>query len=200
MTPSTRVELLQAAIALFAERGFDGVSIAKIAGELGLTKQALLHHFSTKEKLYGEVLDHISQEFAVLRARAIASSADPEEQLFAYLLALARGGPEHNVRSRILMRELLDNKRRASTAGVWYLKPFLEDLIGRLRVLPDWASASEAEAFAAVYQLLGAINYYAISEPTLRAIVGSKRYNALDDAFEPAIASMIRRVFRRSSE
>ena len=55
MAQDTRERLLDQAEPLFAERGFYGVSIAAIASELGLTKQALLHHFGSKEKLYGEV-------------------------------------------------------------------------------------------------------------------------------------------------
>ena len=59
MASDTRELFLDTAETLFAERGFYGVSIAAIAGELGLTKQALLHHFSSKEKLYGAVLERI---------------------------------------------------------------------------------------------------------------------------------------------
>ena len=42
MTSSTRDQFLQAAIKQFADRGFYGTSIASIAADLGLTKQALL--------------------------------------------------------------------------------------------------------------------------------------------------------------
>ncbi|MEL6753814.1 MAG: helix-turn-helix domain-containing protein, partial [Pseudomonadota bacterium] len=63
MASDTREQFLDTAEALFAERGFYGVSIAAIADELDLTKQALLHHFGTKEKLYGAVLQRISDEF-----------------------------------------------------------------------------------------------------------------------------------------
>ena len=55
----TREKLLNAAHSRFAERGFHGASIALIAGEVGLTKQALLYHFKRKDDLYREViLDH----------------------------------------------------------------------------------------------------------------------------------------------
>lgn len=65
---STRDRMIEEARALFAERGFYGVSIAQIAAELGLTKQALLHHFGTKERLYGLVLEQIAGELAGLKA------------------------------------------------------------------------------------------------------------------------------------
>lgn len=51
-----RERFIEAATDVFAERGFYGTSIAAIADALPLTKQALLHHFGSKEKLYAEVL------------------------------------------------------------------------------------------------------------------------------------------------
>ena len=62
----TREKLLQAAVEQFAERGFYGASIAQIAGELDLTKQALLYYFKRKEDLYAEVLKRISDRLIEL--------------------------------------------------------------------------------------------------------------------------------------
>lgn len=68
------------------------------------------------------------------------------------------------------MRELLDNKLRAEAATTWYLKSYLETLTTMVSQMPGWANATQPEAFSFLYQLLGAINYYAISQPTLKAI------------------------------
>ena len=57
----TREQLLDVARHQFAMTGFYGTSIASIANELGLSKQALLHHFGSKDKLYGEILKEISE-------------------------------------------------------------------------------------------------------------------------------------------
>ncbi|MEM0928660.1 MAG: helix-turn-helix domain-containing protein [Pseudomonadota bacterium] len=199
MSQTTRDHLLEAATVLFAERGFYGVSIANIADEVGLTKQALLHHFSTKAKLYGEVLEGISRDFERVRAQAIAASDDPEAQLTVYLLAMISTTPKDAMRSRLLMRELLDNQRRASTAGVWYLKAFLEELVAMMRAVPAWRAASAVEALAAIYQLLGAINYFAVSEPTLRGIFGDERFGALDGAYGEQLERLIQQVLKRPS-
>ncbi|MEM6912418.1 MAG: TetR/AcrR family transcriptional regulator [Pseudomonadota bacterium] len=200
MPPTTRDQLLAAATALFAERGFYGVSIAHIANEVGLTKQALLHHFSTKEKLYGDVLETISGDLDDLRADALSTSSDPTTQLQTFLRAMARRDRASTIRSRLLMRELLDNKRRADRAGVWYLKPFLENLVLMMQRLPAWKGVSDTVALAAVYQLLGAINYYAVSEPTLSGILGGQRYGELDRAFGGQLDRTIAQVLTRSSE
>ena len=54
---STRDLILDAAEARFAERGFAGVSVREIAGDVGLKNQAsLYHHFKSKRALYEAVL------------------------------------------------------------------------------------------------------------------------------------------------
>lgn len=51
-----REEILQTALELFARKGYDRVSVREIARESGLSQAGLLHHFSTKEELFLEVL------------------------------------------------------------------------------------------------------------------------------------------------
>ena len=199
MAGDTREQFLDTAEALFAERGFYGVSIAAIADELGLTKQALLHHFGSKEKLYGAVLQRISDAYDRKHDDATGSSADPVENLKSYLLSLAAEAPQETARTQLLMRELLDNRRRAEQAGTWYLKPFLESLIGMVRAVPGWETASEARALALAYQLLGAINYFAVSQPTLTGIFGKKAYAALDAEFEGQLAALIEAALREQA-
>ncbi len=58
-----REGVLDAAVALFNERGYDATSVADIAQRLGLTKSALYHHFPSKEALLelalGRALDSL---------------------------------------------------------------------------------------------------------------------------------------------
>ncbi|MEL6665968.1 MAG: TetR/AcrR family transcriptional regulator [Pseudomonadota bacterium] len=189
MAQDTRERLLDQAEALFAERGFYGVSIAAIANELGLTKQALLHHFGSKEKLYGEVLKRISSRFMALRE--LRSGADPIQGLKVYFLALLKKDHLGQHATTVLMRELLDNKRRADTAGTWYLKGFLQDLIVQVKTVPSWQKAGDAEALAFIYQILGAINYFGISQPTLTGIFGPDFYCQLESNYPDQLMNLI---------
>lgn len=191
MARVTRAEYLDTAEGLFAQRGFYGVSIAAIAGELGLTKQALLHHFGSKEKLYGEVLRRISERFADLFVLSDDTASNPEQAARTFFQNLNATALEFPDQSRLLMRELLDNNERAGSVGKWYLKPFLEDLIKMLKTLPAWKNATDAQVLAAGYQLLGAINYYSISETTLTGIFGAKSYDQLDSSFPGQLTALI---------
>ena len=87
MHVDTRQRLLDIAEQLFAERGFYGVSIAAIASEVGFTKQGLLHYFNSKEKLYGAIVQRISDDFQDHQREALQASEDPAERLEKFYAA-----------------------------------------------------------------------------------------------------------------
>ncbi|WP_353111671.1 TetR/AcrR family transcriptional regulator [Microbacterium sp.] len=53
----TRDQVLQVAVDVFNQQGYDATSVADLAGRLGLTKSALYHHFDSKEQLLELALD-----------------------------------------------------------------------------------------------------------------------------------------------
>ncbi len=192
MVSDTRSEFLVAARRQFAEKGFYGASIAGIAGELGVTKQALLHHFGSKEKLYGEVLQQISDGLLSGIIQASAGTAKPESELEALLVRFHEKSVRQPEETQLLMREVLDNKRRAERAGSWYLKPFLDALVALVRQVPGWRDADEPEILAAIFQLFGAINYFVISEPTLSRMFGKPTYRQVKAVYAERLRRLIR--------
>ena len=183
MRADTRQRLLDIAEQLFAERGFYGVSIAAIASEVGLTKQGLLHYFNSKEKLYGAIVQRISDDFQDHQREALQASEDPAERLEKFYAALAEPTETNVQRTRLLMRELLDNNERAAKAENWYLRPFLDRLISMVKDVNKSEKLSDAEALAYGYQILGAVNYFLISTSTLKAMYGAKFIEAISTDF-----------------
>jgi AcrR family transcriptional regulator len=51
-----RQEIVDAALELFARKGYDRTSVREIARQTGLSQAGLLHHFGSKEELFLEVL------------------------------------------------------------------------------------------------------------------------------------------------
>ncbi|MBF6557886.1 MAG: TetR/AcrR family transcriptional regulator [Acidimicrobiales bacterium] len=49
--PDTRQRILDVALDLFTEQGFDGTSLRQIAEQLGVTKAALYYHFESKDSI-----------------------------------------------------------------------------------------------------------------------------------------------------
>ena len=150
MQDDTREQLLETATTLFAAKGFYGASLANIADELSLTKQALLHYFGRKEKLYAEILSRISDRMLGCVEAARANHAEPADQLLAALLSMYELSREAPQETRIIVRELLDSERRASEVHSWYLKPFLDSLIEITRAIPGKKSLNRTDALTRV--------------------------------------------------
>jgi len=105
--------ILAAAETLFAEHGFDAVSMSAIGEAAGVCKANVFHHFTTKNDLYLAVLrnacrdavqhlDELSNEEAPLTARL-------PQFAHAHLASLL----EHGQMTRLMLRELLsDNPRQ----------------------------------------------------------------------------------------
>jgi AcrR family transcriptional regulator len=191
MHADTRQRLLDIAEQLFAERGFYGVSIAAIASEVGFTKQGLLHYFSSKEKLYGAILQRVSDDFQEQQTEAERASEEPIESLKQFYAALAEPTETNTRRTRLLMRELLDNNARATNAENWYLRDFLERLIVMVKAIEGLQTLSDEEALIFAYQLLGAINYFLISPATLSGIFGKDVMQRMSASFSAELDSLI---------
>ncbi len=178
----TRQRIVAQARTLFAERGFYGVSIAHVAAALDLSKQGVLHHFSTKEKLYGYVLEQIASELADIRPER-AEDEEALDHIVRYFVAMVADSSERVELYMLLMREILDNQLRAETAKKWYLRPFLEDLVAMVRGLPQWSHATDGQVLAVVIQLLGAVSYEAVSRPTFSGVFGADQVAASQSVF-----------------
>jgi AcrR family transcriptional regulator len=77
-------ELLQAALEVFLEKGYEGASMEAIAHRAGVSKGAVYHHFSSKEALFMRANQRISQPVMAMVARAMANPS-PVEGLRAYM-------------------------------------------------------------------------------------------------------------------
>ncbi len=194
MTDSTREQLRFAAKRQFAEKGFYGTSISLVAGELGLTKQALLYHFKRKEDLYAEVLQEISERLLRFVRSTVRRANAPERQLEDILLGMYSASREYPLDTQILVRELLDNQARADKVKDWYLLPFLAEIVEVAQRIRGFEDIPDATVFCMVYQVLGSIEYFAISEATLTRMYGEETYAGFRDAFPTELRGQIRRL------
>jgi AcrR family transcriptional regulator len=64
-----RLQIIEAATALFSTSGYRGTGLAGIAAQVGVTQAGLLHHFRTKDRLLEAVVEHRSEQDAPLIAR-----------------------------------------------------------------------------------------------------------------------------------
>ena len=78
-----RRQLLDVAVAVFAERGFFGTSMEDVADAAGVTKPVLYQHFSSKRDLYLELLEDVGQQLVDAVLGAVATAPGPREQVEA---------------------------------------------------------------------------------------------------------------------
>ena len=176
MRTNTREKLIQQAEVLFAQKGFYGTSINDIASELSISKQGLLHHFPNKEKLYAAVLRGAAGYLQKELNQALDDSQPPREQILEMVNALASAKERTNRVVILLTRELLDNRERAESAKQWFLKPFLDKLECAVIAAQLQGEFLQVHPLAFVYQLLGAIQYFAISLPTLAKLYSTHKF------------------------
>jgi AcrR family transcriptional regulator len=80
-----RSALLHAAAALFAERGFERVSLEDLGAAVGISGPAVYRHFENKQAVLAALLIDVSRELAGGADRVIASSADDASALRALI-------------------------------------------------------------------------------------------------------------------
>ena len=78
-----RRQLLDTALAVFAERGFHNTAMNDIADAAGVTKPVLYQHFRSKRELYREVLEDVGGRLEETIAKAAAGAPGPREQVEA---------------------------------------------------------------------------------------------------------------------
>jgi len=130
----TRASILNAAIAEFAERGFEGASIRAIADRLGLQHPLITYHYRSKDILWRAAAEHA---FAQIRAGWDSSAPENSDlsplarlreeyaTLFRYTVAF----PEFH---RFMRQETLTNNPRLKWVAEAVLAPLLRRLIPQI--------------------------------------------------------------------
>ena len=80
---TTRQNLVAVATRLFAERGYEPVSIDAILSETGISRGSLYHHFAGKEALFTAALEATEARVAATVVQAAQNFVDPLERLRA---------------------------------------------------------------------------------------------------------------------
>lgn len=63
---STRLAILDAAVKLFAQKGFDRATVDEVAAEANTAKGTVFYNFKSKEDIFRAILDKNAREFAEL--------------------------------------------------------------------------------------------------------------------------------------
>jgi len=99
--------IVQEAVRIFAECGYEGASVAVIADNAGLSKQNLMYYFPTKQALYERVLDDVLDDWLLRMAGLNDPTREPRDLLCAYIGAKLRFSREQPWASRVYAMEVI---------------------------------------------------------------------------------------------
>src|SRR4029450_2484791 len=83
----TRHQILDTALPLFRERGFEETTMRDIAGRAGLSLGSAYYYFKSKEAIVGAYYDYVQHEHLTRSRETFATAKDLRERLRAALHA-----------------------------------------------------------------------------------------------------------------
>ncbi|MCC6645926.1 MAG: TetR/AcrR family transcriptional regulator [Polyangiaceae bacterium] len=191
-TDDVRPRALAAATRLFAARGFEGASLQDVAGEVGVTKQALLYHFASKEELRRAVLGAMVTHWNEALPRVLLAASAADDRFDAVVGELLRFFASDPDRARLLVRHLLDRPAESRELIASHVKGYvaaISSYIARGRERGTHRADVDPEAYvAAVLQLLVV---GVASLPVLDVVLDGPRAKAA-----PRVIAELRRIAR----
>lgn len=152
----TRAHIAKTAMGLFAERGFDQVSVAEIAGAAGVADKTVYNYFPVKAQMFFDEAGDILEELlaAVRYRKPGASAADAVAEFIAgraeWAAARRPARPSARFRQLIAASPALQAEQRRMFGRY-------ETALARLLAAETGAPAGSAEPFTAAVALVGVI-------------------------------------------
>ncbi|MGA5560954.1 TetR/AcrR family transcriptional regulator [Streptomyces platensis] len=127
-----RQQLIDATIDLISTRGHPATSLSAIAERAGLSKAAVLYHFSSKDNLTRAALEQVMEQFSAYVTERLARAAGPREAIVAYVRAMIGYQQAHRRQVRVITEMLLDDD-----GGTRLKTPGSHDTHGRWQALAE---------------------------------------------------------------
>lgn len=175
-----RERLLDAALAEFATKGFDGASTRAIARRIGGHQPQINYYFESKDALWAAAVDHLFAELAramhgVADAKVLDGSGNVAETATAFaelIRRFVRFAAAHPELNRIMVHEATEDSERVK----WMTERHVQPLYGIVRRL--WRRLRKAGIAAPIddkllhYVLIGAASILYVNAPEARMLTG----------------------------
>ncbi len=185
-------DILQHAVKMFAERGYEGTSIASIAEQVGVSKQNLLYYFASKQILYQRVLDDVLDTWLDRMNSLADESRDPQDLLRSYIQAKLRFSREQPWGSRVYAMEVIGG---AKIYGEEIRKKVIPLLRKDIASFEKWISQGKIAAVNPTHLLFtiwAMTQSYADFSTQMTLVLNQKKLNAKDfDEAEKLIVEMV---------
>ncbi len=151
-----RIQLLDAAAALFAKNGFHGVSMRDIAGEVGMLPGSMYYHFPSKDELLLATYEEGVRQLSERVDNASAGEDEPWAKFEAACMAHAEILLDESDYAQVILSVF----PRDVPAVTENLKPLRDAYEDKFRTLIDALPlAPDVDRHAMRLMLMGALNW-----------------------------------------
>lgn len=188
---STRANLLEAGVRIFAARSFSEVTTRELADAAGANQAAILYHFGSKEGLYLAVAEHVAERARAALQGAIAPTAGsvasggeptPIDALRDVLRALTRGLIAMAADGALADFIVREQAQPGPAFDILY-RGYIGDMHARVTALVAAATdraADDRSAIIDAHAIIGMALSFAVARATLLRRLRSRRYTATE--------------------
>lgn len=126
MSKDTREKILQNALEMFANKGYEGTNIRELSDALGVSKGAMYRHYESKEQLWDSVIDKVSAEYesnmgSVKNMPEIPETTDELLELSLRMMNYTMHDPNVVMCRKVLVREQYRDEKTAIISDRYFL-------------------------------------------------------------------------------
>jgi AcrR family transcriptional regulator len=197
--------ILAAAAVEFAERGYAGARVDRIARRARVNKAMLYYHFGSKRGLYRTLLGTTFTAVAAELAAIAASDHHPAEKLDAAVAALAAFIEAHAFFPAIMLREVIDGGAHLDVDTLAALAAVPRAFAAILQPGIEQGLFRRMHPIAAYFTAIAPILMFVASTPVRRQLAARRLLPAHDvpltaDTFVADLKRSIQLAFARTSE
>jgi AcrR family transcriptional regulator len=194
----TRLAILEASLAEFADKGFEGASMRVIGERTGLHFTLITYHFKNKDKLWRATAEHFFKELAAIWE--LSDATEPEEravdQVRAEFRAILRFQRIHPDFHHFMVRESRDKSPRFTWLMETVLNPVMRRIVPHIERAQQEGDFPSGNPVFILYLLIGLISAPSALGAEIRYNAGADPNDELESEHYWALVDQI--IFQRA--